>query len=267
MTMRGSVVFCCFRKFSICYSFLYFSYDECSFFFFFFFSSRRRHTRFDCDWSSDVCSSDLEVLDQLGDGEGAVLRHDHAGGGAALVEVGVLDGGLDQGEDLLPVAAAGLHGLVAALEEVLGGLLVLAALHEHLEEVLVLRRPDEVQDLRLVGILLEQGLELGQGALVVALLQRRNPRVEELLHLPRVLRAGGGDGGEPGDEPHDERRGHGSPARKPHLRSSHPGVEDPRLPDDPGYRSSWSWAPAPVPTSVPCPDGPNGWSAPSFEKR
>src|SRR2546430_15237815 len=27
--------------------------------FVFFFSSRRRHTRFDCDWSSDVCSSDL----------------------------------------------------------------------------------------------------------------------------------------------------------------------------------------------------------------
>src|SRR3990167_11375072 len=24
-----------------------------------FFSSTRRHTRFDCDWSSDVCSSDL----------------------------------------------------------------------------------------------------------------------------------------------------------------------------------------------------------------
>src|SRR5256886_12042186 len=29
---------------------------------FFFFSSRRRHTRFDCDWSSDVCSSDLALL-------------------------------------------------------------------------------------------------------------------------------------------------------------------------------------------------------------
>src|SRR5256886_4292837 len=27
--------------------------------YFFFFSSRRRHTRFGCDWSSDVCSSDL----------------------------------------------------------------------------------------------------------------------------------------------------------------------------------------------------------------
>src|SRR2546430_9447138 len=29
----------------------------------FFFSSRRRHTRFDCDWSSDVCSSDLKTTD------------------------------------------------------------------------------------------------------------------------------------------------------------------------------------------------------------
>src|SRR6266480_3042496 len=29
---------------------------------FFFFSSRRRHTRLTCDWSSDVCSSDLEVM-------------------------------------------------------------------------------------------------------------------------------------------------------------------------------------------------------------
>src|SRR3972149_9541487 len=29
--------------------------------YYFFFSSRRRHTRFDCDWSSDVCSSDLDI--------------------------------------------------------------------------------------------------------------------------------------------------------------------------------------------------------------
>src|SRR5712692_12091002 len=28
---------------------------------FFFFSSRRRHTRWNCDWSSDVCSSDLSL--------------------------------------------------------------------------------------------------------------------------------------------------------------------------------------------------------------
>src|SRR2546427_2232423 len=33
--------------------------------FFFFFSSRRRHTRFDCDWSSDVCSSDLAQDDHM----------------------------------------------------------------------------------------------------------------------------------------------------------------------------------------------------------
>src|SRR4051812_3235758 len=33
------------------------------FFFFFFFSSRRRHTRLTCDWSSDVCSSDLLFFD------------------------------------------------------------------------------------------------------------------------------------------------------------------------------------------------------------
>src|SRR2546430_12492925 len=33
--------------------------DECMhYLLFFFFSSRRRHTSFDCDWSSDVCSSD-----------------------------------------------------------------------------------------------------------------------------------------------------------------------------------------------------------------
>src|SRR5260370_30074077 len=33
--------------------------DTCALVDFFFFSSRRRHTRFKCDWSSDVCSSDL----------------------------------------------------------------------------------------------------------------------------------------------------------------------------------------------------------------
>src|SRR5438034_4035948 len=38
-------------------------------FFFFFFSSRRRHTRSLCDWSSDVCSSDLDRVDP------AVRRH------------------------------------------------------------------------------------------------------------------------------------------------------------------------------------------------
>src|SRR6266480_7062557 len=44
--------------------------------FFFFFSSRRRHTRLTCDWSSDVCSSDL--------GAGDVLRRETALLGRAL---------------------------------------------------------------------------------------------------------------------------------------------------------------------------------------
>src|SRR5690606_30533297 len=35
------------------------------FFLHFFFSSRRRHTRFSRDWSSDVCSSDLSLVEQL----------------------------------------------------------------------------------------------------------------------------------------------------------------------------------------------------------
>src|SRR6266853_834582 len=35
--------------------------------FVFFFSSRRRHTRFDCDWSSDVCSSDLDTAETPAD--------------------------------------------------------------------------------------------------------------------------------------------------------------------------------------------------------
>src|SRR5688572_17681618 len=46
-------------------------------FYFFFFSSRRRHTRFDCDWSSDVCSSDLLVVANFGFDAGGwrVERH------------------------------------------------------------------------------------------------------------------------------------------------------------------------------------------------
>src|SRR2546430_5676607 len=46
---------------------------------FVFFSSRRRHTRFDCDWSSDVCSSDLRpgtAADDASPGRTRRLRPD-----------------------------------------------------------------------------------------------------------------------------------------------------------------------------------------------
>src|SRR2546430_9853924 len=63
---------------------------------FFFFSSRRRHTRFDCDWSSDVCSSDLEFwyglvglagIGQNFDGNGT-FTHFLLGGGGPTIRSG-----------------------------------------------------------------------------------------------------------------------------------------------------------------------------------
>ena len=44
-------------------------------FLFFFFSSRRRHTRYIGDWSSDVCSSDLEL--KTGDAHFARLADEY----------------------------------------------------------------------------------------------------------------------------------------------------------------------------------------------
>src|SRR5260221_14158864 len=38
---------------------------NCLVVYFFFFSSRRRHTRSLCDWSSDVCSSDLWIRQNM----------------------------------------------------------------------------------------------------------------------------------------------------------------------------------------------------------
>src|SRR5437588_1125718 len=50
------ILFLSFFYFLLLFLFLFFY-----FLFFFFFSSRRRHTRSLCDWSSDVCSSDLDL--------------------------------------------------------------------------------------------------------------------------------------------------------------------------------------------------------------
>src|SRR5260370_29551340 len=61
---------------------------------FFFFSSRRRHTRFKCDWSSDVCSSDLTYLDGIDGPEASALRK---GGTAQMLDP--LTGYLERSEE------------------------------------------------------------------------------------------------------------------------------------------------------------------------
>src|SRR2546430_17068391 len=53
-------------------------------------SSRRRHTRFDCDWSSDVCSSDLSQANLIssilfGDGAAAVIVRGNPGPGPKIL--------------------------------------------------------------------------------------------------------------------------------------------------------------------------------------
>src|SRR2546430_17695325 len=70
------------------------------FLFFFFFSSRRRHTRFDCDWSSDVCSSDLARADRI---PGAAHLPDQ------LLELG--DARRVRTEERILVGECGLHRL------------------------------------------------------------------------------------------------------------------------------------------------------------
>src|SRR5256885_5437618 len=57
---------------SLCTLYYFCSYYYSSILFFFFFSSRRRHTRLQGDWSSDVCSSDLN-LDLGGPWPGTIL--------------------------------------------------------------------------------------------------------------------------------------------------------------------------------------------------
>src|SRR5207302_4593335 len=61
-----------------------------------FFSSRRRHTRFSRDWSSDVCSSDLEAIDRARvafiDTMGVMLAGSHEEVSHLVVEMVKLEG-------------------------------------------------------------------------------------------------------------------------------------------------------------------------------
>src|SRR5436190_5961772 len=54
--------------------------------FFFFFSSRRRHTSSLCDWSSDVCSSDLSLVAHVASPRAARCRETSGWAGATIAE-------------------------------------------------------------------------------------------------------------------------------------------------------------------------------------
>src|SRR5256886_11084608 len=77
-----------------------------------FFSSRRRHTRFDCDWSSDVCSSDLFMA--------AITRGLQ---GSELTEMAELrqEGALGFTDDGRPVVSAGMLRLALQYQRLCGG--------------------------------------------------------------------------------------------------------------------------------------------------
>src|SRR3712207_892068 len=89
---------------------------------FFFFSSRRRHTRYWRDWSSDVCSSDLEAVPHL---SARLIRDD-----AHLEDIigrlrasGIRDAFVVAGDAKEPAGKfAGASELLAAMEELGHGL-------------------------------------------------------------------------------------------------------------------------------------------------
>src|SRR5688572_31648753 len=88
------------------------------YFFCFFFSSRRRHTRFDCDWSSDVCSSDLETAAAPSKTEAqtpAVAKSGAVPGGALSPA-----GCVTEPDYLLPPTAFGDRDLVRSEERRVG---------------------------------------------------------------------------------------------------------------------------------------------------
>src|SRR5260221_8758090 len=84
------------------------------FWFFFFFSSRRRHTRSLCDWSSDVCSSDLLHACSL-TGEARLVWHEERDLGG--VDGVVIPGGFSYGDYLRAGAIARFSPAMEAVAE------------------------------------------------------------------------------------------------------------------------------------------------------
>src|SRR6266481_6988699 len=62
---------------------------------FFFFSSRRRHTRWNCDWSSDVCSSDLIADAAFSLPSGEISQPVQGRFGVAVVKIDKIEPGVE----------------------------------------------------------------------------------------------------------------------------------------------------------------------------
>src|SRR5688572_23318902 len=87
---------------------------------FFFFSSRRRHTRFDCDWSSDMCSSDLHFGNRRLRTVGELIQNQLRTGLGRMERV-VRDRMTTQDvEAITPQTLINIRPVVAALKEFFG---------------------------------------------------------------------------------------------------------------------------------------------------
>src|SRR5690242_8912726 len=90
----------------------------------FFFSSRRRHTRLTCDWSSDVCSSDL-IDDFAGNGLDSTLAFVGTGAPASAVGLDPAHGAafaginplMGQGEFQFPIGRSVYNGLQTSYKQ------------------------------------------------------------------------------------------------------------------------------------------------------
>src|SRR3712207_8696415 len=94
---------------------------------YFFFSSRRRHTRYWRDWSSDVCSSDLEL-----DGGGDLVASEFAGAAPSERRLRLPETVRGELRDGWPRPGDGLLGAIEGPVLAANG-----ALHVHLEPMVL----------------------------------------------------------------------------------------------------------------------------------
>src|SRR5690242_4513733 len=174
--------------------------------FFFFFSSRRRHTTLTCDWSSDVCSSDL-TPDPVGRPDVTirsreeVLERPEVGGGlAALGAPRVLAAdrrGEAQLQEGVEVAVGGLEDLPEHAVDLLGAH---RAERDAADEVDVAHAVERVVHAVEAGVALEEEAIYGLLLLV-------GPAAHERLHEQRLLADDepGGRGQPPRSRQRDEK--------------------------------------------------------------